>query len=122
LFKNKKFRATSRSGEPQHDQGADLIEKEERRYLQANNEYANKLNVLDDNKTGPSADKVVDKIEQRDNSNKHVDKQNKKESKTQSPPLVIYTHTKSIAWTTSQLMVLYSELDMQTRSIGIFLL
>jgi hypothetical protein len=41
----------------------------------------NDLNTLDDNKSHPSADKGVSKIEEKDKLNKHVDIQNEKESK-----------------------------------------
>jgi hypothetical protein len=43
-------------------------------------------------KADPSADKGVDKIEQIDKPNKHVDKQNKKESKKATHFPRPYTH------------------------------
>ena len=70
MFKNKKFRAKSRFNESQHEDEAHLTEEEERRRLQANNERVNELNALGDKKAESSADKGVDKIEQRDNPNK----------------------------------------------------
>jgi hypothetical protein len=74
LFKNKKFRGNRRFDEPQHEEKVHLTEEEERRRLQANNEYANKVNALDDNKVDLSADRGVDKIEQRDNPNKSINR------------------------------------------------
>jgi hypothetical protein len=85
----------------------------------------NYVNTLDEKKADPSTDEGVDKIEEKDKPNKSIIRK-KKRQKRQPPPLhlrcMIYSHTKGIVWTTSQLMVLYLELDMHTRSIGIFLL
>ncbi|MGC1929580.1 MAG: hypothetical protein WA667_11440 [Candidatus Nitrosopolaris sp.] len=71
----------------------------------------NDLNTLDVKKADPSVDKGVDQIEEIDQPNKHVDKHNEKGSKKVPPPLplplVIFSHTKSTVWTTSQLVVLY---------------
>jgi hypothetical protein len=71
LFKNKKFRGKRRFDEPRHEEEAHLTDEEEWRRVQANNEHANKINALDDKKVDPSAE-GVDKIEQRDNPNKHM--------------------------------------------------
>jgi adenine specific DNA methylase Mod len=51
----------------------------------------NDLDTLDEKKADPFAGKGVDKIEEKDKSNKHVDKQKKKESKKVTPSPSPYT-------------------------------